>query len=146
MAEATGYLHTLATQLFLVPCQVALVISATRMYRGLANFSSPVGSYDITSIRSLFFSRSPRRLCHCRTQPEDSAGLRAARSANTSKQSPFVHVPSGRLEVTVHKAYEEHAMSHADHFSTSYPSSNGQLHDKPHDISFDDNMDGHAKI
>jgi hypothetical protein len=54
MAEATGYLHTLLTQLFLVPCQVALVISATRMYRALAEFSAPVGSYDISSIRSVF--------------------------------------------------------------------------------------------
>lgn len=54
MAEATVYLHTLLTQLFLVPCQVALVISATRMYRALADFSSPVGSYDISSIRSFF--------------------------------------------------------------------------------------------
>jgi hypothetical protein len=45
--------HTL-TQLFLVPCQVTLVISATRLYRILADFSSPVGSYDISSIRSFF--------------------------------------------------------------------------------------------
>lgn len=103
-------------------------------------------------VRYLFhlihFSCSPRRLCHCSSQAEDSTGhLRAARSVpNASKHSPFVHVPSGRLEVTVHKAYEEHAMSRADHFSTSYPSSDGPLHDKPHEISFDDNMDRHAKI
>jgi hypothetical protein len=54
MVEATGYLHTLLTQLFLVPCQVTLVISATRLYRALANFSSPVSSYDISSIQSFF--------------------------------------------------------------------------------------------
>ena len=61
---------------------------------------------------------------------------------NNSKDSPFVHVPSSRLEVTVHKAYEEHAMSHARHL-TSYPGpgSDEQLHDKPHEISFEDNMD-----
>jgi hypothetical protein len=146
MAEGTGYLHTLLTQLFLVPCQVALVISATRLYRVLANFSSPVGSYDISSIQP-FFSRSPRHLCHCSTQTEESSGnLRAARSPNASKHSPFVRVPSGRLEVTVHKAYEEHAMSHTNHFSASYPSSDGRLNDKPHEISFDDNMDDHGKI
>ena len=54
MEEATGDLPTLLTQLFLVPCQVTLVISATRLYRTLANFSSPVGSYDLSSFQSFF--------------------------------------------------------------------------------------------
>ncbi|KAF8501081.1 hypothetical protein F5888DRAFT_1333173 [Russula emetica] len=115
--------------LFLVPCQVTLVISATRLYRALANFSSPVTGSS--------------------TQPDESTGhshVRTHRSMpNSSKHSPFVHVPSSRLEVTVHKAYEEHAMSHTDHFSTSYPGSDGPLHDKPHEISFGDNTDDHAK-
>ncbi len=61
----------------------------------------------------------------------------------TSKHSPVVHVPSSRLEVTVHSAYEEHAMKH---FGTQYTSSDGQLHDnKPHEISFDDNVDRAGK-
>jgi hypothetical protein len=65
---------------------------------------------------------------------------------NASKQTPFIRVPSSRVEVTVHKAYEEHAMSHTNHFSTSYPSTDGQLNDKPSEISFDGNMDDdHAK-
>jgi hypothetical protein len=145
MTEGTGYLHTLLIQLFLVPCQVTLVISSTRLYRALANFSSPVNSYDISSIQS-FFALTPR-LCHCSTQPDESTSVRATRSMpNSSKHSPFARVPSSRVEVTVHKAYEEHAMTHTNHFSTSYPSSDGQLHDKPHEISFDDNhMDDHAK-
>lgn len=46
----------------------------------------------------------------------------------------------------MHKAYEEHAMSHTDHFSSSYPSSDGPLNVKPHELSFDDNTDDHAKI
>ena len=141
---ATGYLHTLLAQLFLVPCQVTLVISSTRLYRTLANFSAPVGSYDIF-FRPVYFSRSPWRLCHCSTQHEESTTQRAARSIpNASKQSPFVRAPSTRLEVTVHKSYEEHAMSNTSHFSTSYPGSDGQLHDKPHEISFDDNTDDHT--
>jgi hypothetical protein len=63
----------------------------------------------------------------------------------TNKHSPFVHVPSSRLEVTVHKAYEEHAMTDTNHFSTSYPGSDGQLHDKPHELSFDDNVEDRAE-
>jgi hypothetical protein len=98
---------------------------------------------------SILFLRSPRRLCHCsNTQTEESTSrLRAARSPNASKLSPFVHVPSGRLEVTVHKAYEEHAMSDTNNFGSSYTGSDGQLHrdDKPHEISFDENTDEHAK-
>ena len=95
---------------------------------------------------SILFSHSPRRLRDSSTQPEDSTGnIRAARSPNASKHSPFVHVPSGRLEVTVHKAYEEHSMTPIDHFSTSYPGSDGPLHGKPHEISFDDNMDVRGK-
>lgn len=146
MGETTGYLHIHLTQLFLVPCQVTLVISATRLYRALANFSSPVTSYDISSI-PIPFSRSPRYFCRYSTQAEESATQRVVRSIpNTSKQSPFVRAPSSRLEVTVHKAYEEHAMSHTNHFSTSYPSSSdGQLHDKPDEISFDENMDDNTK-
>jgi len=54
MAEATSYLHTRLTQLFLVPCQVTLVISATRLYRALADFSSLGNSYDISSIQFVF--------------------------------------------------------------------------------------------
>jgi len=146
MAEADGYLYALLTQLFLVPCQVTLVISGTRLYRALANFSSPLTSYDISSIQSLF--RAHQCLCHCSTHTEEATSQRAVRSMipNVSKQSPFVRAPSSRLEVTVHKAYEEHAMSHTNHFNTSYRSSSeGQLHDKPDEISFDDNMEDRAK-
>ncbi len=63
----------------------------------------------------------------------------------TNKHSPFIHVPSTRLEVTVHKAYEEHAMTDTNHFSTSYPGSEGQLHDKPHELNFDDNVEDRAE-
>ncbi len=67
--------------------------------------------------------------------------LRSTRTVpNASKQLPFVHVPS-RVEVTVHKAYEEHQMSHTNHFSTPFSGSDGQLHDKPHEISFDENTE-----
>jgi hypothetical protein len=63
--------------------------------------------------------------------------LRTARSI--SKRGPFVHVvTSNRLEVTVHRDYEEHPMPEANQF-TSYPSSDTQLKDKPHELSFDDN-------
>lgn len=92
---------------------------------------------------SIPFSRSSRHLCHCSTQNEESTSQRMARSKpNTSKS--FARVPSTRLEVTVHKAYEEHAMSHTN-FSNSFPSTDGQLHDKPSEISFDDNTDDHVK-
>ena len=146
MAEADGYFYTFLTQLFLVPCEVTLVISATRLYRSLANFSDPVTSWDISSIQPLIRAHHGLRVRHCSTH-EESTSHRAVRSTLplTSKQSPFVRSPSSRLEVTVHKAYEEHAMTHTNHFSSSYPSSDGQLHDKPDEISFDDNVDDHAK-
>jgi len=65
---------------------------------------------------------------------------------NGSKHPTFVHVPPSRVEVTVHRAYEEHAMSHSKDFSTSYPSSGGQLHDKAHEISFDENSEERSKL
>jgi len=105
--------------LFLLPGQIALVIAATRLYRALVNLSSPLDSAQLEG---------------------STYRLRTARSTqNTSKNATVVHVPSSRVEVIVHKAYEVHAM-------TPCPSSDGHSHDNnPHEITFDDNMKDRAE-
>jgi hypothetical protein len=52
-----------------------------------------------------------------------------------------IHIPSNRVEVTVHKAYEEYSMSQMNR-SVSYPSSDAQLADKPPhaELGLDDNV------
>jgi hypothetical protein len=72
MAEADGYFYTFLTQLFLVPCEVTLAISATRLYRALANFSDPVTSWDISSIRPLIRAHHGLRViivAHTKNRP-----------------------------------------------------------------------------
>jgi hypothetical protein len=120
------------TQLFLLPAVVTLAISSTRLYRSLANFSSPPDSYDILPVQ--FLLRAHRHLRHCSAQ--DWECPRSGRSISNNK--PLSNVPSNRLEVTVHKAYEEHPTSEANHY-VSYPSSDVPIADKPHEIHFDDN-------
>lgn len=59
--------------------------------------------------------------------------------SSTAKNSSIVHIPSNRLEVTVHKAYEEYPMSPMN----SYPSSDARLADKPaRELGSDDNVEG----
>ena len=56
------------------------------------------------------------------------------------KDPSIVHIPSNRLEVSVHKAYEEYPMS-AVNLSDSYPSSDAQLADKPrHELGLSDDV------
>ena len=63
------------------------------------------------------------------------------RLASSTKDS-VVHIPSNRLEVTVHRAYEEHPMNQMNQMNqtVSYISSDAQLSDKPpHELAFEDN-------
>ena len=60
---------------------------------------------------------------------------------SNSKQSSVVHKLSRQLEVTVHTAYEEHQMSHEKPCDT-YPGSDGQLTDKPDELSVDGKVEG----
>jgi hypothetical protein len=105
-------INVVLDSLFLLPAVVTLAISSTRLYRSLANFSSPPDS------------------------AQDWECPRSGRSISNNK--PLSNVPSNRLEVTVHKAYEEHPTSEANHY-VSYPSSDVPIADKPHEIHFDDN-------
>jgi hypothetical protein len=83
-------------------------------------------------------------LCHCSIQDSDNA-RRNACSFTNSKQAPFVHVSSNRLEVTVHRAYEEHPMSHTSRYSSHPSEVQLQDLDKRHEITFDDSMDDRVK-
>lgn len=119
---------------------VTLVISSTRLYRSLANFSAPVDSYDILPF-NYFFALTVvcQRSAQLDLEISDNH-LKTTRSIRNSRRGgPFVHVvSSNRLEVTVHRDYEEHPMPETNQFS--YPSSDAQLADKPHRIiSFDGN-------
>jgi hypothetical protein len=129
--------------MFLVPSLVALSISTTRLYRNLAEFSSPPESYDFIPLN--FFSALTFFLCQCSIQDTDNTP-RSARSITNSRNAPFVHVSSNRMAVTVHRAYEEHPMSHTSHYSSN-PRSDVQLQDsdKRHEITFDDSMDDRAE-
>ena len=59
-----------------------------------------------------------------------------------TKDSSVVHIPSNRLEVTVHSAYhEENPMSQTNHYGL-YPNLDVQLTDKPHELGLDDDVEG----
>jgi hypothetical protein len=95
-----------------------------------------------SSIQNLL--RAHRSLCHYSAQDLDNP-VRSARSTSIGRHAPFRHAFSNRLEVTVHKAYEEHTMSQTDHYA-SYPSSDVQLPDKPHEINLDVNIEDRADL
>lgn len=62
-----------------------------------------------------------------------------------SQDSSVVHIPSNRLEVTVHRAnHGEHPMSQTNHYY-SYPRSDVQPTDKPHESGLDENVEGRDK-
>ncbi|KAF8492837.1 hypothetical protein F5888DRAFT_880217 [Russula emetica] len=114
--------------LFLLPASITIVIAATRTYRALTYYAStpqsssgPIGSNSNTS-----------NLAKSNRLPVVSS---------TAKGSP-IHIPPNRLEVAVHRAYDEYPMSQMNNCG-SYPSSDTQLADKPpHELCLDDNVEG----
>ena len=74
--------------------------------------------------------------CHCSVQDSDGL-IRSARSTSNCRHAPR-HLSTNRLEVTVHKAYEEHTNHYA-----SFSSPDVQLPDnlKPNEIKLDKNME-----
>jgi hypothetical protein len=100
--------------------------------------------------RGTIFFHSPCSLfAHCPLSypsgPVTSNPPKSSRLVSSSaKDSTVVHIPSDRLEVTVHKAYEEYPMSHMDTHG-SYPS-DAHLADKPsHELGLDDNVEGRGE-
>lgn len=63
-----------------------------------------------------------------------------------TNESSIVHIPSNRLEVTVHKAYEEYPMSDINRYG-SHTSSDAQLANKPPraGLGVDDNVYCHEE-
>ncbi|KAF8499722.1 hypothetical protein F5888DRAFT_105780 [Russula emetica] len=96
--------------MFLMPSLIAMTIAATRIYRSVSHFASPPS----TAIGSESGNTSESR-------------QRSSRFVSTNKDTAVVHIPSDRLEVSVHTAYEEHPIS--------------KLADKPHELGFEDNTD-----
>jgi hypothetical protein len=93
------------------------------------------GTIFLHSLCSLF--------AHCSLSyssgPDSSNLPKSNRFASGAKNSAIVHIPTNRLEVTVHKDYEEYSMSQMNR----YPSSDAQLFDKtPHELGLDDNVEG----
>jgi hypothetical protein len=82
---------------------------------------------------------------HCsssqRSVPDSSGQQRSNRFLSNNKDTSIVHIPSNRLEVTVHKAYDEYPMSQTNHYG-SYPSSDTQLPNKSHELGSDENVEG----
>ena len=94
------------------------------------------------TLRTVFFHLHTRRSLNFPSGPHTSnSNLRKGSRmglGSTTKDS-IVHIPisSNRMEVTVHKAYEEYPMSKM----SSHPSSDAQLADKPpHGLGSDDNV------
>ena len=84
---------------------------------------------------------------HCSPSPfgePNSLSLQITeRSILHTKESSLVHMPSNRLEVTVHRAFHgeyPHPMSQTNHYG-SYLSSDAQLTDKPHELGLGDNVE-----
>ena len=125
MAEATDFLCISYTQLFLIPAVFTIVIAATRTYRALTSYgSAPLSSkYDISStlyVRCSLSYPSP-------SGPPSFNIPKSSRLVSSAKDSSIVHIPGNRLEVSVHKAYEEYPMS--------------TLNDKPpRELGSDDNV------
>ncbi|KAF8497426.1 hypothetical protein F5888DRAFT_1803454 [Russula emetica] len=107
--------------LFLVPSMVAIIIAATRTYRSLVRSASPPDFHL--------------------GEPDSSNAQRTKRLASHTKDSSVVHIPSNRLEVTVHRSYHEDPMSPTNHHG-SYPRSDAQFTDKPQELGSDDDVEG----
>jgi hypothetical protein len=74
----------------------------------------------------------------------DSSNLQNTKHLVSHTKKPSVaHIPSKRLEVTVHRAYhEEYPMSQMNHYG-AYLSSDAKLTNTSHDLGSDDNVEGH---
>ncbi|KAI0278573.1 hypothetical protein BGY98DRAFT_516291 [Russula aff. rugulosa BPL654] len=109
--------------LFVVPSMVAVLIAATRIYRSLMHSASP----PVTQLG----------------EPDSPDLQKAKRLVSHTKDSSVAHIPSNRLEVTVHTTHpEEYPMSQTNNYD-SYHSSDAQLTDKPHELGSDDDVEGH---
>jgi len=115
--------------LFLVPSMIAIIITASRMYRYLIQSASPsdipvhLGKPDSPNFQ---ITKGRKRFV-----------------VSVTKDSSVVHIPSNRLDVMVHRAHHhdgEYPMSQTDHYDSElYPSSDAKLTDEPHDL--DDNIE-----
>lgn len=154
MEEASGFSRVTYTQLFLLPSMVTIVIAATRTYRALSIYATTPSNtgYDFLPILyahcpltgTVLYPSGP-------SGPNGPSGPSGSDSSTLAKSNRLVssstknsaaaavvNIPSNRLEVTVHKAYEEYPMAHI----SRYPSSDAQLADKPpHDFVLEVNAE-----
>ncbi|KAF8497438.1 hypothetical protein F5888DRAFT_1889571 [Russula emetica] len=109
--------------LFLLPSVVTIIIAASRMYRSLVHSASPPDFHFI--------------------EPDSPNRPKTKHLVSHTKGSSVVHIPSNRLEVTVHTSYHEEypPMSQTNHHG-SFPSSDAQFADKPHELGSDDDVEG----
>jgi len=108
--------------LFLLPSMVTIIIVGTRTYRSLIYSASPP-DFHIGERDSHTAPKTKRLVSH-------------------TKGSSVVHIPSNRLEVTVHTSHhEEYPMSQTNHHG-SFPSSDAQSTYKPHELGSDDDVEG----
>lgn len=105
--------------LFLLPSTITIVIAATRTYRALTLYAQ-------TSSTTY-----PSR-------PESSNPQKSNRRwASGTKNSSIVHIPSNRLEVTVHRDYEEYPMSQMNRYHLE----DAQMTDKTLELGSDDKVE-----
>ena len=73
----------------------------------------------------------------------DSPNLqKTKRLVSHTRDSSVVHIPSNRLEVTVHRTHhEEYPMSQMNHYGP-YLNSDAHLTDTSHELGSDDNVQG----
>ena len=144
IAEASGFLRVTYTQLFLLPSMITIVIAATRTYRALSIYATTPSNTGYEFLPTLF-AHCPLTVLYP-SGPSGPSGTDSTTvgksnrlvSSSTKNSAAVVNIPSNRLEVTVHKAYDEYPMSPI----SRYPSSEAQADKPPHDLDLEVNAEG----
>ena len=123
-------------QMFLMPSLVLMTITSTRMYRSLSDFNSATEVYEF------FFSviYCPHCDLYHRSAMDSETLPRVVRAVGKLEFSP--RTPSQLTEVVVHIHNDQHQTTLTDH--DSHDTGNDrpeQLHDKPHSLSFDNDVE-----
>ena len=101
------------------------------MHRSLQYFAPSSTVYDI--LQSIL-PHAHCCLCHLSAPDSHDEKTRNSRFASRTKNPSVVRIPSNRLEVSVHTAYEEYPMSSMKHC--------GPTPDKPRELDIDDKVEG----
>jgi len=125
--------------MFFMPSLVVMTITSTRMYRFLADFGSATEVYGI----HLPFVIRRAHCTLCRRSATDSGTLpRVGRAVGKLAFASAPPTPPQLTEVVVHIRNEQYQSALTDQDSHDIDNSRSeQLHDKPHNLSFDNDLE-----